>query len=308
MTLAHAAVAVPSLLALERRLSSAAARGGAGPAPDAPRDGIRFEGVRFRYPGQAADVLAGVDLAIPAGRSLAIVGANGAGKTTLVKLLCRLYEPTAGRVAVDGADLRDIDPRAWRDRVAAIFQDFVRYHLPARDNVAMGAPALAGDAERLRRAAERAGALAVVEALPRGWETVLSREYAGGAELSGGQWQRLALARALFAVEAGARVLILDEPAANLDVRAEAELYDRFLELTAGLTTVLISHRFATVRRADRIVVLDGGRVVEEGGHDELLRRDGRYARLFRLQAERFADGAGADGEERTGEGDEPDA
>jgi ATP-binding cassette subfamily B protein len=218
------------------------------------------------------------------------VGENGAGKTTLVKLICRLYEPTGGRITVDGADLAELAPAEWHRRVAAIFQDFARYQLSARDNVSMGAPWLAGDMDKLRAAARRAGALDLIEALPRGWDTVLSRAYEGGVDLSGGQWQRIALARAMFAVEGGARVLILDEPTASLDVRAEAELYDRFLEITEGLTTVLISHRFSTVRRADRIVVLEGGRLVESGSHGELMEEGGRYAAMFRVQAERFVE------------------
>ena len=319
--LLYGAAAVPAVFDLERRTSAASPRG-YGPAPPAtglPRHRIRFEGVRFRYPGAAADVLTDFDLEITAGRSLALVGANGAGKTTLVKLLCRLYEPAAGRITVDGVDLRDLDAGAWQRQVAAVFQDFVRYHLPLRDNVAFGAPGAAADAARLNEAARRAGALDLVAALPRGWDTVLSREYAGGADLSGGQWQRVALARALFAAgpspgsgagrspaaiprPVGATVLVLDEPTAHLDVRAEAALYDRFLELTRGLTTLLISHRFSTVRRADRICVLDGGRVAELGAHDQLVAAGGRYARLFALQAAGFASpaaGTEAPGQER---------
>lgn len=169
-----------------------------------------------------------------------------------------------------------------------LFQDFTHYHLSAAENIAMGAPAHAADRDMLRAAADRAGALALIEKLPQGWDTVLSPQYTGGIDLSGGQWQRIALARALFAVDAGARVLVLDEPTAALDVRAEAEIYARFLELTAGLTTILISHRFATVRRADRIVVLEHGTVAEQGTHEELLDRRGRYARMFDLQAARF--------------------
>ncbi len=289
MILSQAAVSVPRVLELERRLL------------DEPRNpirslptgisgaAIRFEDVGFRYSGSERDVLTGLDLEIPAGRSLAVVGANGAGKTTLVKLLCRLYEPTSGRISVNGNDVAEADPREWRRGIAAIFQDFNRYHLSARDNIAMGAHVLANDIDRLREAARRAGALGMIEALPEGWETVLSRQYPGGVDLSGGQWQRIALARALFAVEGGAKVLVLDEPTANLDVRAEAELYDRFLEITAGLTTILISHRFSTVRRADRIVVLERGSVAETGSHDELMAVDGLYARMFRVQADRFA-------------------
>ncbi|MBA3653713.1 MAG: ABC transporter ATP-binding protein [Actinobacteria bacterium] len=255
-----------------------------------PVHAIRFEAVDFNYPGQGPDrkVLDGLHLEIPAGKSLAVVGENGAGKTTLVKLLARLYDPTAGRIAVDGVDLRDLDPGQWQQRIGAIFQDFVRYQLTVADNVGFGASADV-DGDALKLAAARAGALDLVDGLPVGWDTVLSRQFSGGADLSGGQWQRVALARALFAVERGAGVLVLDEPSANLDVRAEAELYDRFLELTEGLTTILISHRFSTVRRADRIVVLDGGRVVEDGSHEALVDAGGRYARMFGLQAARFA-------------------
>jgi ABC-type multidrug transport system fused ATPase/permease subunit len=289
--LSYAAVSVPKILDLDRRLAAEHHAGTRSVPATAPAERIRFEGVRFSYPGADRDVLSGLELSIPAGRSLAIVGENGAGKTSLVKLLCGLYRPTGGRITVDGADLAGLDPAGWRSRVAVLFQDFARYQLSAADNIELGAQAWAGDRERLRAAADRAGALALVESLPGGWDTVLSREYAGGVDLSGGQWQRIALARAMFAVQAGARVLVLDEPTAALDVRAEAELYERFLELTGGLTTILISHRFSTVRRADRIVVLAGGTVVEDGTHDQLLAAGGRYAEMFTLQAARFVEG-----------------
>ncbi|MFD0821835.1 ABC transporter ATP-binding protein, partial [Micromonospora zhanjiangensis] len=306
--LSFAAVTVPKVLDLDDRLTPGPDAAGAVPeaaeaAPDAagkpvralpaefPARRIRAEGVRFRYPGAAEDALRDLDLTIDAGKSLAVVGENGAGKTSLVKLVCGLYRPTAGRISVDGHDLADLGPAVWRSRVSALFQDFTRYHLSAADNVGMGAPELATDRARLRAAAERAGALPLIEGLPRGWDTILSPEYAGGVDLSGGQWQRVAMARAFFAVEAGARVLILDEPTAALDVRAEAELYERFLDLTAGLTTILVSHRFSTVRLADRIIVLHRGAVVEDGTHSELMALDGRYATMFRLQAARFVDG-----------------
>ncbi len=301
--LSYAAVTVPKVLALDARLDgsgdystasgapvSVAERPKAAAVQDLPRHGVRFDGVTFRYPRSERTALHGLDLTVAAGRSLAIVGENGAGKTSLVKLLCGLYAPTDGRLLVDGQDLADLEPAAWREQVAVLFQDFARYHLPVRDNIGLGAPAYAHDEDLLRSAARKAGVLDLVESLPRGFDTVLSREYTGGVDLSGGQWQRIALARAMFAVQAGARLLILDEPTAALDVRAEAELYERFLDLTEGLTTCLISHRFSTVRRADRIVVLADGGVVEDGSHEELMDLDGRYAEMFTLQAARFID------------------
>jgi ATP-binding cassette, subfamily B, bacterial len=227
-------------------------------------------------------VLHELDLELPAGTSTAIVGLNGAGKTTLVKLLSGIYEPTAGRITLDGADLNEF---SWQNGLAVIHQDFVRLELDAAANIGLGSD----DFEAMERAVERAGATDVIAALPNGLFTPLSSRYEGGADLSGGQWQRIALARALFAVERGASVLVLDEPTAQLDVRAEVAFYDRFLELTRGLTTVVISHRFSTVRRADRIVVLDGGRITEQGTHDELAAAGGQYAVLFDLQARRFA-------------------
>ena len=259
---------------------------------------LRFEGVDFRYPGSSRVVLDGLDLELTAGRSTALVGINGAGKTTLVKLLTRLHEPTAGRITCDGVDLTEIDVALWRREVSVIFQDFVRYELTALDNIALGAAHVPVRREAVREAARRAGILDVLERLPLGLDTPLSRAYEGGADLSGGQWQRVAIARALYALDAGARVLVLDEPTAALDVRAEAAFFDQFVELTRGVTSLLISHRFSSVRRADTIVVVDGGRVVEQGSHDELLAADGHYARLFRLQAERFEAGLDVDGDE----------
>jgi ATP-binding cassette subfamily B protein len=255
-----------------------------------PHEAIRFEGVDFSYPGSDRAVLDGLELAIPACQCTAIVGLNGAGKTTLVKLLARLYEPGAGRLLVDGIDVRSFGVDDWRRQIAVIFQDFNRYELSAAENIGFGAVELREDRERVRKAARRAGMLATLDRLPIGLDTPLARQYENGTELSGGQWQRVAIARALFALESGASILVLDEPTAALDVRAEAAFFDKFLDVTRGATSILISHRFSSVRHADNIVVLDGGRVIEQGSHEELLALDGRYAELFRLQAERFAE------------------
>ena len=258
-----------------------------------PREAVRFAGVRFRYQaaaaGQTPDVLAGVDLELRAGTSTALVGVNGAGKSTLVSLLARLRDPTGGRITVDGADVRALDPARWQRMIALMPQDPVRYPLSAYENVAFGALEHADDRDGVQRAARLSGFASVVEELPHQWDTVLARELPDGAELSGGQWQRLALARALFATFHGARILVLDEPTAALDVRAEARFYERFHEITAGLTTLVISHRFATVRRASRIYVLDRGVITESGSHDDLVAAGGTYAKMYRLQAARFA-------------------
>jgi ABC-type multidrug transport system fused ATPase/permease subunit len=237
--------------------------------------------VTFGYESSTRPVLDGFDLTIPAGSSLAIVGQNGAGKTTLAKLLCRLYDPQAGAVEADGVDLRELDLDSWRRRVTAVFQDFVRYELSLRDNVApTGAPD-----EVIGSALDDAGAGGL-----RDLSTILAKGYEGGTDLSGGQWQRVALARALSAVRLGAGVVLLDEPTAQLDVRGEAEIFDRILAATRDCTTILISHRFSTVRHVDRICVLEHGRVVELGSHDELMALGGRYRTMFDLQASRFGE------------------
>jgi ATP-binding cassette, subfamily B, bacterial len=285
---------VAAVLRLEPAMKAAGALTTVGTrsASRLPARDVRFRSVSFAYPDpstsktdgspaarERALVLDGFDLVIPAGTSLAIVGQNGAGKTTLAKLLCRLYDPLSGAIEIDGVDLRELALDSWRERVTAVFQDFTRFELPLRDNVA---PAGAPD-EVILSALTAAGADRLA-----GLDTVLARGYDGGTDLSGGQWQRVALARALAAVERGAGLILLDEPTAQLDVRGEAEIFNRILAATRHCTTILISHRFSTVRHADRICVLEKGRVVELGTHDELMAKGGRYRTMFDLQAERF--------------------
>lgn len=277
-----ASAPVTAVLRLRRAMGPEGALAqGTLPANDMPAREIRFRGVSFAYP-TGAQVLDGFDLTIPAGSSLAIVGQNGAGKTTLAKLLCRLYDPQNGTIEVDGVDLRKLDIDAWRERVTAVFQDFIRFELPLRDNVApAGAPDFVIEA-----ALAGAGAANLAKL-----DTILARGYEGGTELSGGQWQRVALARALCAVKMGAGLVLLDEPTAQLDVRGEAEIFERILKATRRATTILISHRFSTVRHADRICVLEHGRVIELGTHEELMALRGRYCTMFELQASRFEEG-----------------
>ena len=243
---------------------------------------IRFRNVHFGYPTASEPVLNGFNLTIPAGSSLAIVGQNGAGKTTLAKLLCRLYDPQEGSIEIDGVDLRELELNAWRARLTAVFQDFTRFELPLRANVS---PRGGASDEMIQAALAEAGATHLASL-----DRILSRGYEGGTDLSGGQWQRIALARALCAVKLGAGLVLLDEPTAQLDVRGEGEIFERILAATRHATTILISHRFSTVRHADRICVLEHGRVVELGTHDELMAAGGRYRTMFTLQASRFGD------------------
>jgi ATP-binding cassette subfamily B protein len=257
------------------------------PSAGTPDTGVRFERVGFRYPGAEAFALRGIDVHIPAGQSLALVGENGAGKTTFIKLLARLYQPTEGRILIDGRDLRDWDEDALRRRLGVIFQDFNQYHFTVAENVGLGSVEHLEDRPRVERAVERGGAGEVVRALGQGLETQLGRYFAKGTELSGGQWQKVALARAFMREEAD--ILVLDEPTAALDAEAEHAVFQRFRELAAGRTTILISHRFPTVRMADRILVVEHGRIVESGSHEELLAARGRYAHLFTLQASGYA-------------------
>ena len=299
------------------RLKAAMGRAGTITPGNRPADGmpahhIRFRDVTFAYPAAPErPVLGGLDLEIPAGSSLAIVGQNGAGKTTLAKLLCRLYDPQSGAIEVDGVDLADLDLDSWRRQVTAVFQDFVRFELTLRENVIPGETeggglgGVAGSRPAERGAVNGALDDTVEAALAEAGagelaslDTVLAKGYSGGTDLSGGQWQRVALARALAAVRLGAGLVLLDEPTAQLDVRGEAEIFERVLAATRSCTTILISHRFSTVRHVDRIAVVEHGAVVELGSHDELMALRGRYWTMFTLQAQRFAEGTPEEGEE----------
>lgn len=244
--------------------------------------GLEFRHVSFRYPGRDDWALRNINLTIAPGEKLALVGPNGAGKTTLIKLLTRLYDPTEGQILLDGVDLRDYDLNELRRRIGVIFQDFVRYQLTARENIGFGQIDYLDDAQRVAEAAQRGGADDVVAVLPAGIETTLGRWFENGFELSGGQWQKIALSRAFMR---DGEVLVLDEPTAALDAEREYEIFQRFRELTAGKIAVLISHRFSTVRMADRIAVIEGGCITEIGSHDDLVQRGGTYARLFEMQA-----------------------
>ncbi len=248
-----------------------------------PGDGLRFEDVSFTYPGATTRALSNIDLHVPAGRKLAIVGDNGSGKTTLVKLLARLYEPTEGRILLDGLDLREWDVETLRRRIGVIFQDFVKYQLTIGENVGAGDDRAYDDRARWAEASVKGLAAPFVEDMPRGYDTQLGRWFKDGRELSGGQWQKVALSRAFMRKDAD--ILVLDEPTAAMDAEAEVKIFERFRELTEDQIAIVISHRFSTVRMADDIIVLDAGKIIEEGDHAALVAKGGRYATLFGLQA-----------------------
>ena len=276
----------------ERSVDQAAKR-----SPSPFRQGVHFDGLSFTYPGSERPALSNINLTIRPDEHVALVGENGAGKTTLVRLLLGLYRPTEGRITVDGIDVAGLDPEEWRRRATAIFQDFVRYPTTPFENIAYADPSLLGDETasqvaihpRVVSAAAQAGADAFIDALPFKYATPLGKEWEGGVELSIGQWQRLAIGRAYLR---DAQIIALDEPTAALDPRAEAEVYNHFSRAAAGRTAILVSHRLGSARMADRIIVLREGRIVEEGDHDSLLREDGEYARMYRLQASWYADRA----------------
>lgn len=255
------------------------------PLPQPLKQGIVLDHVSFQYPGGTRKVIEDVSLTIRPGEVVALVGENGSGKTTLMKLLCRLYDPTGGTISLDGADLRQFDTKALRHEISIIFQDYVHYQLTARENIWLGNTRLPPDDERIIAAAQRSGADAVISALPHGYDTILGKRFENGEELSIGEWQKVALARAFMR---NSQIIVLDEPTSSMDAKAEFEVFESFRRLVSGRTAILISHRFSTVRMADRIFVLKHGKIIENGTHDELVRAGGTYATLFEMQAQHY--------------------
>jgi len=249
------------------------------------RSGIEFRNVSFVYPGTQRAILQNLNLRFDRGERLALIGENGQGKTTLVKLLTRLYDPTAGAIYLDGVDLREYDLDDFTSQVAIIFQDFVRYDMTALENIGIGRVSKLRNVEEIVAAAQKSGASEVVQRLQAGYQQMLGRRFDGGVDLSGGEWQKVALARAYLR---DAQILILDEPTASLDARSEQQVFQQFAELTQNKLSLLISHRFSTVRMVDRIVVLEGGHIIEEGHHTQLISREGKYAEMFELQASNY--------------------
>jgi ATP-binding cassette subfamily B protein len=255
------------------------------PAPRPIVRGVEFRDVSFSYPGNSRRVLDRINFKLHTGERLALIGENGQGKTTIVKLITRLYDPTEGQILLDGIDLREYDLEDLHREIGVIFQDFMRYEMTALENIAVGRVEAMGDLESLKSAARKSLADQTIERLPLGYDQMLGRRFDQGVDLSGGEWQKVALARAYLR---DAQLLILDEPTAALDARSEFEVFHRFAELTAGKMALFISHRFSTVRSADRILVLENGRITEEGTHDQLSRMGGRYAEMFEMQASSY--------------------
>ena len=284
-SIADQALFLTDLLAFFEMKPTVTSKPGALPAPRPIVEGFEFRDVSFVYPGTQREVLKHLNFRLEPGERVALIGQNGQGKTTIVKLMTRLYDPTGGRILLDGIDLREYDLEDLCREIGVIFQDFMRYEMTARENIGVGRIEFLNDDERIRTAAEKSLADGVIRRLPGGYEQMLGRRFEGGVDLSGGEWQKLALARAYLR---DAQVLILDEPTAALDARAEYEVFKRFNELTIGKMALFISHRFSTVRMAERIIVLENGCIAEEGSHEQLMQRGGRYAEMFELQASSY--------------------